>query len=126
MPGEAPSSGLRRTGVLATGAPRRVAARGACDALRRTPAEVFLVRRVVAVVLLERLRVFPATAFCVVLTSLVAGSRKHPKNNAPRGVAARMRLFCSFFNYIAHFSSKSKPYGAGKARFRAFQHYTPS
>src|SRR6185295_3656544 len=63
IPGEAPSSGLRRTGVLATGAPRRVAARGACDALRRTPAEVFFVRRVMAVVLLERWRVFPATAF---------------------------------------------------------------
>jgi len=41
----------------------RVAARGACDALRRTPVEVFLVRLVMAVVLLERWRVFPATAF---------------------------------------------------------------
>src|SRR6476619_4829874 len=98
IPGEAPSSGLRRTGVLATGAPRRVAARGACDALRRTPAEVFLVRRVVAVVLFERWRVFPATAFCVDLTSLVAGSRKHPKNNAPQGE----RLGCGCF---AHFST---------------------
>src|SRR5262245_27561496 len=129
MPGEAPSSGLRRTGVLATGAPRRDAARGACDALRRTPAEVFLVRRVVAVVLFDRWRVFPATAFCVDLTSLVAGFSEAPEKLRSPGGAARVRLICSFSNYIAHFSSKSKPYDAGKARFRAFQHYifvTPS
>src|SRR5215470_9108667 len=74
IPSVAPSSGLRRTGVLATGAPRRVAARGACDALRRSPGEVFLARRVTAVVFFDRWRVFPATACVVDLTSLVDGS----------------------------------------------------
>src|ERR671930_431063 len=97
MPGEAPSSGLRRTGVLAKGAPRRVAARGACDALRRTPAEVFLLRRVVAVVLFDRWRVFPATALCVDLTSLVGGfSKTTRKIMLPRGSGSGARCFAHF------------------------------
>src|SRR4051794_41956893 len=86
IPGEAPSSGLRRTGVLATGAPRRVAARGACDALRRTPAEVFFVRRVMAVVLFERWGGFSAPAFfrgSHVPSCGFLGS--DPKNKAPLG-----------------------------------------
>src|SRR5438309_6618405 len=100
IPGVAPSSGLRRTGVLATGAPRRVAARGACDALRRSPVEVFLVRRVMAVVFLDRWRVFPATAVCVGLTSLVEGSSENdPKNNAPLRGERLGCVFCSFSNY---------------------------
>ena len=77
IPGETPSSGLRRTGVLAPGLPRRGAAREAV--LRRTPAELFLVRRLMAVVLFDRWRVFPATAFCVGLTSLVEVPRKRPE-----------------------------------------------
>src|SRR5262245_20748452 len=79
IPGETPSSGLRRTGALAAGAARRVAARGVCDALRRAPADVFLVRRLAAVVLFDRWRVFPATASCVGLTSLVDVPRKRPE-----------------------------------------------
>src|SRR5712691_8903089 len=123
IPGGAPSSGLRRTGVLATGAPRRVAARGACDALRRSPAEVFLVRRVTAAVFFDRWRVFPATAFCVDLTSLVEGySDTTRKNMLPWGSGSGA-VFCSFSRYIAHFRQKSKPYGTAKAQFRAFQHY---
>src|SRR6202008_4348807 len=102
---------------------RRVAARGACDALRRTPAEVFLLRRVVAVVLFDRWRVFPATALCVDLTSLVGGfSETTRKITLPTGSGSGAG-FCSFFNYIAHFSPKSKPYGGAKAQNRAFLHY---
>jgi len=64
---------------LATAVPRRVAERGAWGALRRAPAEVFLVRRVAAVVFFDRWRVFPATALVVDLTSLVYGSSKRPE-----------------------------------------------
>src|SRR5262249_61086366 len=99
MPGEAPSSGLRRTGVLATGAPRRDAARGACDALRRTPAEVFLVRRVVAGGLFGRWGGFSATAFLVGFTSLVAGFLGEPRKKYFPGGAARVRGFLFFFCY---------------------------
>src|SRR5262249_59273063 len=62
IPGETPSSGLRRTGALPAGAPRRVAARGVWDGLRRAPAGVFLVRRVAAVGLFGRWRGFSAPA----------------------------------------------------------------
>src|SRR5712672_2851812 len=97
IPGVAPSSGLRRTGVLATGTARCVAAREACDALRRSPAEVFLVRRVTAVVFFDLWRVFPATAFCVDHTSLVDDSSETTrKNTLPTG--ERLGLRCS-----AHF-----------------------
>src|SRR5216684_3034794 len=99
IPGVAPSSGLRRTGVLATGAPRRVAARGACDALRRSPVVVFFGRRVEAAVFFDRWRVFPATAFCVDLTSLVDGSSETARKiTLPLGE----RLGCGGF---AHFST---------------------
>src|SRR5712692_5990863 len=96
IPGGAPSSGLRRTGVLATGAPRRVAARGACDALRRSPAEVFLVRRVTAAVFFDRWRVFPATAFAWVSRPWLRFLGNDPKNNAPHRGAARVRCFAHF------------------------------
>src|SRR5262249_59293361 len=69
IPGETPSSGLRRTGALPAGAPRRVAARGVWDGLRRAAAGVFFGRRVAAVGLFDRWRVFPATALCVGLPS---------------------------------------------------------
>src|SRR5262245_11749266 len=79
MPGVAPSSGRwGRTGILATGAPRRALAREACDALRRAPVVIFLVRRAAAVVFLDLWRVFPATELCVVLTSLADGSSGTP------------------------------------------------
>src|SRR5262249_26930725 len=122
IPGEAPSSGLRRTGGLAP-VPRRVTARGVCDPLRRAPAAVFLVRRAAALGLFDRWRVFPATAFCVGLTSLVKVPRKRPeKERSPRGSGSGA-LFCSFCHYIAHFPQKSKPCGAAKAGFRPFGHY---
>jgi hypothetical protein len=47
----------------------------------------------------------------------------NPKNNAPQGERLGFAVFCSFFNYIAHFSPKSKPYGDAKAQNRAFLHY---
>src|SRR5262249_61819101 len=97
MPGEAPSSGLRRTGVLATGAPRRVAARGACDALRRTPAEVFLLRRVVAVGPFGRWGGFSFPALFVGFPALVWGfSEKNPKINLPQGGGAGGPWLCFF------------------------------
>src|SRR5262249_54818947 len=99
----------------------RVAARG--DALRRTPAEVFLVRRLMAVGLFGRWRGFPSTAFFVGLTSLVEGSRKPPDKKCSPPGSGSGAMFCSFSNYIAHFPPKSKPCGAANARFRAFLHY---
>src|SRR3977135_4318135 len=123
IPGEAPSSGLRRTGVLATGTPRRVAARGACDALRRSPVEVFFARRVMAVVFFDRWRVFPATAFCVDITSLVDGSSETTRKIMLPWGSGSGAVFSSFFNYIAHFSQKSKPYGTAKGRFQSFPDY---
>src|SRR5438309_12039453 len=98
IPGVAPSSGLRRTGVLATGAARCVAARGACDALRRSPVEVFFVRRAMAVVFLDRWRVFPATALpCVGHTSLVDDSSEAArKNMLPTGERLGLRCFAHF------------------------------
>src|SRR5262249_4371327 len=44
------------------------------------------------------------------------------KIRLPRGSFSAAAL-CSFFNYIAHFSSKSKPYGWAKPRICAFRHY---
>jgi hypothetical protein len=95
-------------GVLATGAPRRLAARGACDALRRSPVEVFLVRRVMAVVFFDRWRVFPATACVVDLTSLVDGSSEHPEKICSPGGAARVRFFYSFSKLYSTISEKIK------------------
>src|SRR5215831_172699 len=108
IPGVAPSSALRRTGVLATGAPRRVAARGACDARRRSPVEVFLVRRVMAVVFFDRWRVFPATACVVDLTSLVDGSSEAPgKNMLPWGSGSGA-VFYAFSNLYSTFLANFK------------------
>ena len=45
-----------------------------------------------------------------------------PKNNAPLGSGSGA-VFSSFFNYIAHFSQKSKPYGTAKGRFQSFPYY---
>src|SRR5262249_54483518 len=116
-------SGLRRTGALATGARRRGAAREVRDDLRRGPAEVFLVRRLTAVVFFDRWCVFPATAICVGLTSLVEVPRKRPeKKRSPRGSGSGA-VFCSFSDYIAHFPQKSKLCGAAKAQFQASEHY---
>src|SRR5258707_5194444 len=79
IPEETPSSGLRRTDGLATGARLRGAAREARDTRRRWAADVFLVRRLTAVVFFDRWRVFPATAVCVGLTSLFEVPRKRPE-----------------------------------------------
>src|SRR4051812_50166659 len=104
IPGEAPSSGLRRTGVLATGAPRRVAARGACDALRRTPVEVFFVRRVMAVVLFERWGVFFAPGFfCGFLVPCWGFLGGDPKKKAPPGGGAGGGGFFLFFCLLTVF-----------------------
>src|SRR6476620_8424891 len=80
--GVAPSSGLRRTivsgfcrGEVLTAAegPRRTGVRGAGDARLVLRVEAFFVRRATDVVFFDRWRIFPATVFCVGLTSLVAG-----------------------------------------------------
>src|SRR5258707_8411188 len=96
IPGETPSSGLRRTGVLATGLPRRGAAPGA--ALRRTPAGLFLVRRLMTAVLFDRWRVFPATGFAGVSRPWLRVLGNDPKKNAPPPGAAPGRCFAHFFN----------------------------
>jgi hypothetical protein len=88
------------------------------------PVEAFFGRLVTAVVFFDRWRVFPATAFVVDLTSLVDGSSEATRKiMLPLGGAGSGAVFCSFFNYIAHFSQKSKPYGAAKGQFRSFPHY---
>src|SRR5260221_4678267 len=101
IPGETPSSGLRRTGVLATGLPRRGAARGA--ALRRTPAGLFLVRRLMTAVLFDRWRVFPATGFAWVSRPLLRFLGNDPKNNAPHPGAAPVGCFAPFLTILDSF-----------------------
>src|SRR5581483_3064505 len=128
IPGVAPSSGLRGTGALATGAPRRAAARGAGDALRRAPAEVFLGRRDTAEVFLcvtavFLWRVFPATELAWVSRPWFTVPRKHPEKIRSQRGSGSGAVICSFSNYIAHFQPKSKLYDAAKSLFGVFSYY---
>src|SRR5258707_10773571 len=86
IPEETPSSGLRRTDGLATGARLRGAAREARDTRRRWAADVFLVRRLTAVGFFDPWRAFPAPALCVGLPPPFEGPRKRTqKKTSPPG-----------------------------------------
>ena len=95
---------------LARGLARR-AARGAWTGRLREAAAGFFARRCEVLLFLDFWRVFPATVFCVDLTSLARGCGHHPKNKAPGMGAVRVQGLCSFFIPIAHFWPESKSCG---------------
>jgi hypothetical protein len=111
---------------LAAGAPWRVAARGGWDVRRRLPAEVFLVRRVTAVVFFDRWRVFPATAFAWISRPELRVSRMTRKITLPTGErlgCGALLIFLTYSTFFAEIKGLWRCKNAAKGQFPSFQHY---